>query len=132
MNGSSRRGQSMVEFALTIGMVMFLVIATAQLAILLHDRSSLDLATREGAYEGSLVGHGPADAIATTRQLWAKLEPGGRQLQVQASRQGNLIVVDAKVSVPALFPIPYPPYTSLVAHSHSVHTIEVFQPGSAP
>src|SRR5258708_3128107 len=47
-SSSRRRGQSMVEFALTVGLLMLLVIATAHVAIFLHYRSSLDLADSNG------------------------------------------------------------------------------------
>lgn len=127
-----RRGQSLVEFSLTVGILMFLVVATAQAAIFLHYRSSLDLATREGAYEGSVVGHGPSDADRTTQELWAKVEPGGGPVQVNAVRQGNLVVVTAQTYAPAIMPLPVPPFTKLTVSSRSVHTVEQFEPGSQP
>jgi hypothetical protein len=128
--GRKQRGQSLVEFSLTVGLLMFLVVATAQAAIFLHYRSSLELATREGAYEGSIVGHGPADADITTRQLWAKVEPGGGPVQVTSVRQGNLVIVTAQTYAPAIMPLPLPPFTKLSVTSRSVHTVEQFQPGS--
>lgn len=127
-----QRAQSLVEFSVTVGLLMLVVVSVAQVAIFLHYRSSLDLSTREGAYEGSLVGHGPADAERTTQQLWAKLEPGGGPIQITVSMQGRLIVVDAQGYAPAIMPLPIPPFTRLTVSSHSVHTLELFQPGSLP
>ncbi len=57
-----QRGQALIEFSFTVGLLMLLVVTTAQVAIFLNYRSSLDLATREGAYQASLVGHQPSDA----------------------------------------------------------------------
>ena len=132
MTGRKQRqtGQTMVEFALTVGLLMLLVVLTAQVAIFLHYRGSLDTAAREGAFEAALVGHSPADGTRTTMDLWARLEPGGGAIQVQARRQGNLVVVDASGTAPALLPVPVPPFTALPIRAHAVHTVEQFQPGA--
>src|SRR5205814_7149305 len=97
-------GQSMVEFSLTVGLPMLLIVATVQIAIFLHYRSSLQLAAQEGAFEGSLSGHGPADATSTADSLWAKLEPGAPPARISASVQGDLVVVEGSTSAPALLP----------------------------
>ena len=126
-----QRAQSMVEFALTVGLLMLLIVVTAQVAIFLHYRGSLDTAAREGAFEAALVGHTPANGRQSTMDLWAKLEPGGGAIQVDARRQGNLIVVDASGTAPALLPVPVPPFRALPIRAHAVHTVEQFQPGAA-
>ena len=128
----SQRGQSLVEFSLTVGLLMLLVVATAQVAIYLHYRNSLDLATKEGAFEASLVGHQPKDGEKATQQIWTKVEPGAGRIEVTASRQGGLVVVSAKTYVPAIVPVPVPPFNRLPVSSRSVHTVELFQPGSSP
>jgi len=64
--------------------------------------------------------------------LWVKVEPGGGRLEVTASRQGNLVVVTAKTYAPAIVPVPIPPFNRLLVSSRSVHTEELFQPGSTP
>src|SRR5207253_1715469 len=104
-------GQSLVEFAVTVAMLMLLAVATAQVAIFLHYRSSLQLAAQEGAFEGSLSGHGPADATMTATALWAKLEPGAPPARISASVQGDLVVVEGSTFAPALLPVPVPPFT---------------------
>jgi Flp pilus assembly protein TadG len=121
----------MVEFSLTVGLLMLLIILTAQIAIFLHYRSSLDTATREGAFEAALVGHTPADGRQATVGLWAKLEPGGGTIQVEAHRQGNLVVVTATGTAPALLPMPVPPFNALPIRARAVHTVEQFQSGTA-
>lgn len=120
----------MVEFALTVGLLMLLAVLTAQVAIYLHYRGSLDTAAREGAFQAALLGHTPRDAERATTDLWAKLEPGGGAIQVTAHRSGNLVVVDARGTAPALLPVPVPPYHALPIRSHAVHTVEQFEPGS--
>ena len=129
---SRQRGQSLVEFSLTVGLLMLLVVATAQVAIYLHYRNSLDLATREGAFQASLVGHQPKDGELATQQLWTKVEPGGGKVEITAIRQGNLVIVTAKTYAPAIVPVPIPPFNRLPVTSRSVHTEELFQPGSTP
>lgn len=121
----------MVEFTLTVGLLMLLVVATAQVAIFLNYRSSLDLATREGAFQASLVGHRLQDGQSETSQLWSRLEPGAAPAQITVSRIGNLIVVSARAYAPAIMPIPFPPFNRLPVQSRSIHTIEQFQPGSS-
>ncbi len=127
----SQRGQSLVEFSLTVGLLMLLVVATAQVAIYLHYRNSLDLATKEGAFQASLVGHQPKDGEKATQQIWTKVEPGGGTIEVTASRQGSLVVISAKTYAPAIVPVPVPPFNRLPVSSRSVHTVEQFQPGSS-
>ena len=129
MTHGRQAGQSLVEFSLTVGLLMLLAILVAQVAIYLHYRSSLELATKEGAFEASLVGHQPGDGETETRQMWTKLEPGGGQIKVSASQEGALVVVTASGVAPAILPMPFPPYTSLPVSSRSVHTVERFQPG---
>ena len=124
------RGQSLVEFSLVVMMLVVVIAATAQVAIDLHYRSSLQLATQEGAFEGSLAGHGSQDALVTTADLWSKLEPGGGPARITATTQGALVIVIAQADAPVLLPLPFPPFTKLPLEVRSVHTIERFQPGS--
>ena len=127
----NEKGQALIEFSFTVGLLMLLVVVTAQVAIDLNYRSSLDLAAREGAYQASLVGHQPRDGQLETQMLWAKLEPGAKPAQVTVTREGNLIVVTASAFAPAILPIPLPPFTSMPVQARAVHTIEQFEPGSS-
>ena len=127
----NERGQALVEFAFTVGLLMLLVVVTAQIAIFLNYRSSLDLAAREGAYQASLVGHQPSDGVLEAQTLWSKLEPGAPPVQVTVTREGNVVVVTASASAPAILPIPFPPFTRLPVQAREVHTIEQFVPGSS-
>lgn len=122
----------MVEFGLVISLLMLLVVATGQVAIVLIYRDALHLAAQEGAFEAALVGHGPADGMATTQAVWAKLEPGARPADVTVMVQGDVVAVNARVDAPAIVPLPFPPFTRLPVSVRAVHTIERFQPGSQP
>ena|SRR2546426_1715126 len=109
---------------------MLLIVATAQVAIVLHYRSGLQLAAQEGAFEGSLSGHGQSDATATAEAMWSKIEPEAPPAHFTTAVQGNLVVVTAQVDAPALMPLPLPPFTRVPLHVRAVHTVERFQPGS--
>ena len=94
------RGQSLVEFALTIGLLMVLVVATAQLAIYLHYRNSLALACNEGAFQAGLAGHNLADGKRAALDLWQKLEPSAAPITVSAN-QSALASVSLRGWAPA-------------------------------
>jgi Flp pilus assembly protein TadG len=120
----------MVEFSMTIGLLMFVIVATTQIAIYLHYRNSLALVAREGAFDAGLAGHTTADGEQTARQMWARLEPGGGTLAVQAHLSGGLVLVSASATAPAIIPVPIPPFARLPVTARAVHTVEVFRPGS--
>ena len=126
-----RRGQSLVEFALTIGVLMLLVVATAQVAIYLHYRNSLALACREGAFQAALAGHSLNDGTRAAVDLWQKLEPSAAPISV-TTRESSLVTISIRGSAPAILPVPVPPFTKLPIAAQCVHTIERFQPGSSP
>ena len=131
MKSIGHRGQSLVEFALTIGLLMVLVVATAQLAIYLHYRNSLGLACREGAFEAGFAGHTLADGKRAALDLWQKLEPSAAPITVSAN-QSALASVSLRGWAPAIIPVPVPPFTKLPITASCAHTIERFQPGSGP
>jgi len=128
----TRLGQSLVEFALTIGALMVLVVGVAQIAIYLHYRNSLALACREGAFQAGLAGHSLADGQQATVDLWQKLEPQASTISTTAAQQNALMVISAHVSAPAIVPLPVPPFTRIVIAAQCVHTAERFEPGSSP
>jgi Flp pilus assembly protein TadG len=128
---ASERGQSLVEFALTIGLLMVLVVATAQVAIYLHYRNSLALACQEGAFQAALAGHSLDDGARAAVDLWQKLEPSGAPVSVATSRSA-FVTVSMRGSSPAILPVPIPPFTKIPIAAQCVHTIERFQPGSSP
>ena len=129
MTGSSR-GQSMLEFALGFSLLMFVVVATAQIAILIQYGSSLDVASREGAFQAALAGNGNTQGQVAARQMWARLEPGAPPATITAERKGQLVIVTSTASAPALFPVPVPPFTHFELRSRAAHTVETFTAGS--
>jgi TadE-like protein len=126
------RGQSLIEFSLVIGLLLLLIVATAQVAVVLHYRSTLQVAAQEGAFEGSLAGHGAEDARTTSAALWLKLEPGAAPAHITVSVENDLVVVTAQADAPALLPLPMPPFTRVPVRVRAVHSIERFRPGSQP
>jgi Flp pilus assembly protein TadG len=120
----------MVEFGLGFSLLMVLVVATAQFAILIHVGISLDAASREAAFQAALAGHGTQDGEQAAQDMWKRLEPDGGPLSVAVTQRGRLIVVDSTASAPALFPVPVPPFTHYQLRTRAVHTVEVFEPGS--
>jgi len=131
MKSIHQRAQSLVEFALTIGLLMVLVVATAQLAIYLHYRNSLALACNEGAFQAGLAGHSLADGKRAALDLWQKLEPSAAPVTVSAN-QSALASVSLRGWAPAIVPVPVPPFNKLPITASCAHTIERFQPGSGP
>ena len=132
MTGSSlRHGQSLVEFALTIGLVMVLVVATAQLAIYLNYRNSLSLACNEGVFEAGLAGHTLADGRRAATDIWQKLEPSNPPVTMGAAKSG-LVHLSLESWAPAIVPVPIPPFTKIAVTASCAHTVEQFQPGSSP
>ena len=126
---TGRCGQSLVEFALTVGVLMLLVVATAQVAIYLHYRTSLALACKEGAFQGALAGHSLADGERAAVAMWQTIEPSGGPITVAAG-QSTLVTISIHGWAPAILPVPVPPFTKLSIAAQCAHTIERFQPGS--
>jgi Flp pilus assembly protein TadG len=128
MKGQQECGQAMIEFALTIGLLMLVIVLTAQSAIYLRYRGDLDTAAREGAFEASINNHSLQDGERAAQQLWSKLEPGAGPIQIQAAVTGNLIALSAEGTAPTLIP---PPYPGLKISVRAVHSIERFEPGAS-
>ena len=126
--GRASRGQTMVEFAMTIGLLMVLIVMTAEVALYLHHRNSLQLAAKEGAFEAALAGHTDQDGVAATQRMWSTVEPAGGPITVSISRSGRLVTVTASAPPPALVPIP----GQSAMTQQAVHTVESFEPGSTP
>ncbi len=126
------RGQSLVEFALTVGALMVLVVGTAQVAIYLHYRNSLALACREGAFQAALAGHSAADGQRATLDFWQKLEPQAASISTAVTQVNALVMISARGWAPAIVPVPVPPFTKIPIAAQCVHTVERFQPGSSP
>lgn len=124
--GQRERGQALVEFALTVGLLVFLALGAIQATLYLHKRTSLDFVAKEGAFEASLAGRTDADGERTVRDLWQRLEPGGGSLQVHVVRSGRLVVVTAAAPPPFAL---LPPLVMPDIHVRAVHTIETFAPG---
>jgi Flp pilus assembly protein TadG len=113
----------MVEFGVTFGLLMLVIVLTAQVAVYLHQRNSLQLVAKEAAFEASLAGHTDRDGELAAQRMWAVVEPGGGTLSLAVTRSGRLVAVTA--TAPA-------PLTGQANTGHSAHTVEAFEPGSQP
>jgi Flp pilus assembly protein TadG len=124
-----QRGQALVEFSLTVGLLVFLALGAIEATLYLHKRTSLEFVANEGAFEASLAGRTDADGERAVRELWQRFEPGGGSLQVQVVRTGRVVVVTAAAPAPVgLLPTLIVPDI----HVRAVHTIETFAPGHSP
>jgi len=65
------RGSAAAEFAMVGALLTVLTLAVLQLGLALHVRTTVLDAAAEGARYGALADHGPADAVARTRDLIA-------------------------------------------------------------
>ena len=113
----------MVEFGITFGLLMLVVVLTAEIAIYLHQRNSLQLVAKEAAFEASLAGHTNRDGELAARRMWSVVEPGGGSLSLTVSRSGRLVAVTATAPAPVI---------GQTITGHSAHTVEAFEPGSQP
>jgi len=113
----------MVEFGVTFGLLMLVIVLTAEVAVYLHQRNSLELVAKEGAFEASLAGHTDRDGELAARRMWSAVEPGGGRLSLTVSRSGRLVAVTATATAPL---------TGQANTGHSAHTVEAFEPGSQP
>lgn len=121
-----QRAQTLVEFSLTVGLLLFLALAAIQATLYLHKRTSLEFVANEGAFEASLAGRTNADGERAVRDLWQQFEPGGGTLQVQVVRTGRVVVVIAAAPAPVVL---LPSLIIPDIHVRAVHTIEAFAPG---
>jgi hypothetical protein len=122
-----RAGQAMVEFAMTLPLVVLLIVGTANLAAFIHHGMMLQYAVWDGAHQASLLGHTPEDGVRRVLEDWREFEAGGGRLQVSAYRTGRLVVIVAKAPNPLPAPLNRGPLQAQTAHE-----LDVFESGSRP
>lgn len=61
------RGSAVVDFVLVLGVLLPVVLAILQLALVLLVRNTLTAAASEGARYAATIDHGPSDGAARTR-----------------------------------------------------------------
>ena len=78
---SNHRGQASVELALAFPLVVVMLLAIVQVALVVRDQVAVIHAAREGARAAAVTGAGPADGVAAA-QAATRLEPGRLAVQV--------------------------------------------------
>ena len=96
------RGSAVVEFVLVSTLLVLLVGAVIQLAMVLHVRNTLVDCAGEGARYAALQGNGPAAGIERTRTLISSaLSPGYAQsVSARTTTVGGTAMMEVQVVAP--------------------------------
>lgn len=102
----SSRGAAVVDFVLVLGLLMPLVLAVLQLALVLFVRNTIASAASEGARYAATADHAPPDGIARTRAQLSGIVSARfvRDVRARTARIAGAPVVEISVraDVPAL------------------------------
>jgi len=98
----AEHGSAVVEFVLVGGLVVLLVVAVLQLALVLHVRNTLVDAAAQGARYAALAGHRPEEGRDRTCALvTAELSPAyAADVTVGRTRLDGLDLVEVRVDAP--------------------------------
>ena len=89
-------GQSSLELALALPLLLVVLIGAVQFALVQHARNVADTATAEGARRGAGEGHSLLDGAVRTRQvLEAGLGASGAAFAVTTEDRGETVVMRA-------------------------------------
>lgn len=93
------QGSAVIEFVLVAPLVVVLVVALLQFALVLHVRATLTSAAAEGARAASLAGADAEAGVLRTRMLLAETVAGGvvREIRVRPSTVGPVEVVVVRI-----------------------------------
>lgn len=96
------RGSAVVEFVLVSTLLLLLVGAVIQLAMVLHVRNTLVDCAGEGARYAALEGNGPASGVERTRTLISSaLSPGyAESVSARTATVGGTAMVEVEVLAP--------------------------------
>jgi Flp pilus assembly protein TadG len=121
-----RKGQSLVEFALMLPILLMVIFAVGGFAILFYSYETLNLAVREGA--SSLV-HNPKQTVsavqATVLSTMATLDPTQIRIDVQPSDPATWLS-GVSVAVTGFYTVgtPIAAYGPIQFQAQSIMTIE--------
>ncbi len=95
-------GTAVAEFAMVCALLMLIVAAVLQLAVVLHVRNTLTWCASEGARYGARADSSPVAGAARTRQLISDSVSPAYASQVHALRTtvGGVDVVEVRVRAP--------------------------------
>src|SRR6266545_4456615 len=104
-DGQGERGQTMVELALALPVLLVILIAIVQFALVYHARDVATTAAQEGARLAAAEGRTPEEGVARTQDV---LESGlggtGSEFNVTAQDTGEMVVVEASGDYPLFIP----------------------------
>lgn len=93
------QGSAVLEFVLVAPLVIVLLVALLQFALVLHVRATLTSAAAEGARAASLAGADAEAGVLRTRMLLAETVAGGvvRDIRVRPSTVGPVEVMVVRI-----------------------------------
>jgi Flp pilus assembly protein TadG len=99
------RGQSMVEFALALPVLLLILIGVVQFALVYHARDVASTAVQEGARLAAAEGRTPAEGAARAHEvLESGLGPSAGGFAVTAQSTGETMVVRTEGDYPLFIP----------------------------
>jgi len=122
--GSARRGQALVESALTFPLLLALVLGVLQVALYFHARDVLVAAAQDGARLAAEEGGAPAEGVARARLLIAAgLGSSVTEPWVDARADEDEVALHVSADLRPIVPIPMDAglpidVTARVAHEH--------------
>jgi hypothetical protein len=105
-NGKERdAGYSVLEAAITLPTIVFLLMAIVQWAIVWHARGLAQAAAQEGLRNAAAYGSSTATGREDIQNYIRQVAPNAlRDPQIDVTRSGNTITVHIHASVPSLVP----------------------------
>jgi Flp pilus assembly protein TadG len=122
--GSARRGQALVESALTFPLLLALVLGVLQVALYFHARDVFVAAVQDGARLAAEEGRAPAEGVARARLLIAAGLGGAvTEPRVDATADDSEVALRASAQLRPIVPLPMDAglpidVTARVAHEH--------------
>ena len=98
-------GQSMVEFALVLPLLLVVLVGVVQFALAYHARDVATTAVQEGARLAAAEGRTPAEGAARAREvLESGLGKTGTGFTVTAQDDGEIVIVETAGDYPLFIP----------------------------
>lgn len=104
-HGDGEAGESMVEFALVLPVLLLVLIGVVQFALVHHAQNVVTTAAQEGARRAAAEGGDVIDGEQRTRDvLGSGLGSTGEDFEVVATDDGEMVMVRASGGYPLIFP----------------------------
>ncbi len=103
--GDGEAGESMVEFALVLPVLLLVLVGVVQFALVHHAQNVVTTAAQEGARLAAAEGGDAVDGEQRTRDvLGSGLGSTGESFEVAATDDGESVTVTASGGYPLIFP----------------------------